>query len=294
MSLLQKFDVVSLDQIDIALAAEAATALEQGEVLIFPKLTFALADQERRMIAKGNAAGNAKNISFNPQTASLKGTGLQGQEGNDLIALMSRFGDFAEALVRAIVPAYGAGLTRMRTSFRPVEISGREYSWRKDDRRRHVDAFPSSPTQGDRILRVFANVDQNATPRIWRVGPNFEAYARAFLPKISTRQLPGMARLMAMMGITKSRRSQYDQIMLGLHDAAKRDLDWQASSPAEEICFAPGQVWMTYTDQVPHSVISGQNALEQTFIVAHQMLQMPEQSPAAILSRLSGVNCLPR
>jgi hypothetical protein len=294
MSLLEKFEVTSLRQIDAALAARAATALEQGEVLIFPELAFPLQDRECRLIAAGNAAGAAKNISFNPQTATLKGTGLAGQEGNDLIALMTRFGDFAEALVRAIAPAYGAGLTRMRTSFRPVEIAGREYSWRKDDRRRHVDAFPSSPTQGDRILRVFANVDQNGTPRIWRVGPDFEAYAREFLPRISTRQLPGMASLMALTGITKSRRSQYDQIMLGLHDAAKRDLAWQAASPVEEVSFLPGQVWMTYTDQLPHSVISGRNALEQTFIVACEGLQIPEYSPASILSRLCGVDCLAR
>jgi len=292
MSLLQKFEVASPNEIDAAVARRAATALEQGSVLIFPQLAFPLEPQERRIIAAGNAASEAKNISFNPQTATLKGTGLAGQDGRDLIALMQRFGDFAEALIRAIAPAYGTGLARMRTSFRPVEIAGRDYSWRKDDRRRHVDAFPSSPTGGARILRVFANVDQNGTPRVWRVGPDFEAYARAFLPKIKASQLPGMARLMALTGITKSRRSQYDQIMLGLHDAAKRDLAWQAESPAEEVSFLPGQVWATYTDQLPHSVIAGKNALEQTFIVAREVLQMPDRSPAAVISRLRGVDCL--
>jgi hypothetical protein len=291
--MLQKFDGPSLDWIGAEVAARAAGALEQGQVLLFPELVFPLGNRECRIIAAGNAAGDAKNISFDPRTATLKGTGLDDQQSNDLAALMTRFGDFAEALIRTIAPHYGAGLSRMRTSFRPVEIAGREYSWRKDDRRRHVDAFPSSPTQGDRILRVFANVDQNGTPRIWRIGPDFEAYARAFLPNISTRQWPGLTGLMALTGITKSRRSRYDEIMLELHDAAKHDLRWQTTTPAEEVHFLPGQVWATFTDQVPHSVISGRNALEQTFIVARQVLQMPERSPAAILSRLSGVELTP-
>ena len=93
---------------------------------------------------------------------------------------------------------------------------------------------------------------------------------------------------MALLGITKSRRSRYDQTMLDLHDAAKRDLGWQERTPAEEVSFLPGQVWMVFTDQVPHSVISGRNALEQTFIVAREVLRAPERSPAGILSRLGG------
>jgi hypothetical protein len=284
--MLQEFEVTSLDQLNGDLACRAASALEAGGLLLFPELPFPLEPRECKIIAAGNAAGDSKNISLDPRTAKLKGTGLDNQQSNDLTALMTRFGNFAEALIRAIAPHYSAGLARMRTSFRPVEIAGRDYSWRKDDRRRHVDAFPSSPTQGDRILRVFANVDQNGTPRIWRVGPDFEAYAQAFLPKLSARQLPGLPSLMSLLGITKSRRSRYDQIMLDLHDAAKRDLGWQATTPAEEVHFLPGQVWATFTDQVPHSVISGRNALEQTFIVARQVLLMPERSPAAILSRL--------
>ena len=244
MSLLQKIEIESLDQINREVAAHAAASLEQGQVVLFPELAFPLNARESRLIDRGVAAGDAKNISYNPQDATLKGTDLAGQDHDDLVALISRFGSFAEALVHAIAPEYGAGLARMRTSFRPVEIAGREYSWRKDDRRRHVDAFPSSPTRGARILRVFANVDQNGTPRKWRVGPDFESYARAFLPKTATRQVPGLAGFMALTGITKSRRSLYDQIMLGLHDAAKRDLNWQATTPAEEISFLPGQLWM--------------------------------------------------
>jgi hypothetical protein len=291
--MLETFGIPSLEQIDVALAARAAAALERGAVLLFSELAFPLEAAERRIVAEGQTSGAAKNISLDPRSGKLKGVEPSENDAH-LAAMMTRFGVFAEALIRAIAPHYGPGLARMRTSFRPTEIAGRAYSWRKDDRRRHVDAFPSSPTQGRRILRVFANIDQGGAARLWRVGPDFESYARNFLPKISARQYPGVPGLMALLGITKSRRSLYDQIMLELHDAAKRDLAWQETTPAEEISFAPGDIWVTFTDQTPHAVISGHNALEQTFIVDRQVLQRPEHAPAAILSRLRGADCLRR
>ena len=100
--------------------------------------------------------------------------------------------------------------------------------------------------------------------------------------------MPGAAGLMALTGITKTRRSLYDQTMLGLHDAAKRDMVWQDNAPAEEVDFWPGQVWMVFTDQIPHAAVSGRNALEQTFYVEPGVLGNPEQAPLAVLSRLRG------
>ena len=52
--------------------------------------------------------------------------------------------------------------------------------------------------------------------------------------------------------------------MLRLHDMAKADASYQASSPRTEISFGPS-VWLVFTDQVPHAALGGRNALEQTF-----------------------------
>jgi hypothetical protein len=272
-------DRVRLDQ--------AATALERGMVVLFAREQFQLQPSERNLIAQGVAGGAAKNISYDPATESVKGTEAPAPERQTLAAMMRRYSDFTEALVLAIAPGYRAGLRRGRTSFRPNQIAGRETSWRKDDRRRHVDAFPSTPTGGDRILRVFTNVDQHGTERRWRVGPDFETYAKSFLPQVSS-LLPGAAALFAAVGITKARRSLYDQMMLGLHDAAKRDIKWQKTAPAEEIAFAPGQSWMVFTDQVPHAALSGCNALEQSFYIDPSALISPALAPLAILARLTG------
>lgn len=284
-------EMIDINMEDLASPAEAmfAIALERGSILRVPNPSFLLNDDERALIANGISGGSAKNISYDADTCGLKGTGAEGVEREVLAALMARYARFAEALVRDVAPAYGPGLTLGRTSFRPVEIAGRETSWRKDDRRRHVDAFPSTPTGGARILRVFMNIDQLGASRRWRAGPDFEAYASTFLPRVP-RPVPGAASVLAGLGITKSRRTVYDQLMLGLHDAAKRDMAWQANAPAREIEFFPGQVWMCFTDQIPHAAISGRNALEQSFYIGADVLVAPGQSPLAVLSRLTGRN----
>jgi hypothetical protein len=46
---------------------------------------------------------------------------------------------------------------------------------------------------------------------------------------------------------------------------------------------------MVFTDIVPHSVESGQSAVEQTFIVAAESLAAAERAPVAILERLAGL-----
>jgi len=267
--------------------ADEAAALERGGILLFSEPGFALTTEECALIATGAAAGAAKNISLDLTTGTVKGTELTGPSSDVLKNLMARFAAFARDLVHAVAPSYGPGLKTGRTSFRPAEIAGRESSWRKDDRRRHVDAFPSTPTHGARILRVFMNVDQAGTARQWRVGPDFETYAKNFLPHVSSLP-PGAATLLALTGITKTRRTAYDQLMLGLHDAAKRDLAWQDTSPARDVSFLPGQVWMVFTDQTPHAALAGRNALEQSFYVAPDVMTAPEQTPLAVLSRLTG------
>jgi hypothetical protein len=43
-----------------------------------------------------------------------------------------------------------------------------------------------------------------------------------------------------------------------------------------------------FTDCVSHSVLEGQYALEQTFLIPQNALVRPEASPLAILERLTG------
>jgi hypothetical protein len=265
--------------------------IEDGAVLSFAQLPFALADTERRFLDPRWADRKAKNVSLRwPRRAG--GPEMRGAAGevNDLAeleAMISRYAEHSEAFALRLFPHYRGHLTRGNTSFRPLELAGRPTSWRHDDSRLHVDAFPSNPMQGTRLLRVFCNVNPNGRPREWRVGEPFEAHAKRFLPAIG-RPLPGSAWVLERTGITKRRRTEYDHLMLQLHDRAKADAAFQRTSPQARVNFAPGTTWVVFSDQVPHAAMRGQHLLEQTFYldVAHQ--QRVQTSPRDTLERLLG------
>ena len=77
--------------------------------------------------------------------------------------------------------------------------------------------------------------------------------------------------------------------MLRLHDHLKADAQFQASAPKQRWEFPPGSSWILFTDFVPHAALSGQFALEQTYIVPRAALLQPEKAPVNILERLVGV-----
>ncbi|HEX6138316.1 MAG TPA: Kdo hydroxylase family protein [Casimicrobiaceae bacterium] len=267
-----------------------ARDLEAGAVLVLPGLPFAPLADERRFLDVRWSDGRAKNI-------SLDGAAIKGAQGApaDLAALARMIGRFAaeaSALIAALFPRYAPYLKRARTSFRPHAAAGRAVSWRKDDTRLHVDAFPSRPNGGERILRVFCNVNPHGEDRVWRVGEPFEAMARRFLPRIRG-SLPGEAAVLAALRVTKGRRSEYDHLMLGLHDRAKADTAYQAQCAQREVRFAPGTTWVCFSDQVMHAASAGQYMLEQTTHLPRSALYEPERSPLAVLERIAGRRLTP-
>ncbi len=262
-------------------------AVEAGEVLRFPYMPFALMESELRFRDPRWADGKAKNISVRWPAGDMRGAVGTPAERAALRAMIVRYADQSEALALRLFPHYRGHLKRGNTSFRPVDVAGRATSWRKDDTRLHVDAFPSNPMQGTRLLRVFCNINPNGRPREWRVGEPFEAHAKRYLPAIS-KPLPGSARLLAKTGITKRRRTEYDHVMLQLHDRAKADAGFQKDSPQAKVSFAPGTTWVVYSDQVPHAAMGGQHMLEQTFYLDAMHQQRPETSPRSTLERLMG------
>ncbi len=200
-------------------------------MLAFPRLAFALSDAERRFLDPRWADAKAKNVSVRWPSGELRGAVGTAGDLQELRALIVRFAEQSEALALRLFPHYRGHLRRGNTSFRPTDVAGRVRSWRQDDTRLHVDAFPSNPMQGTRLLRVFCNVNPQGAPRRWRVGEPFEAHARRYFASIRP-ALPGSAWLMAKTGITKRRRTEYDHLMLQLHDRAKADARIPAHEPA--------------------------------------------------------------
>jgi len=266
--------------------SQAVEALEHGGVLLLPALSFDLSPDEQRFLAPHWSSGSTKNISYDPEADRVRGTTADGRDRDSLKALMRRYAAASRRLVAALLPDYLPKLEQARTSFRPVEVADRISSWRQDDRRLHTDAYPSRPTRGARILRVFSNVNASVA-RVWRVGEPFESVVATFLPALH-RPRRGASTLLAALRLTKGRRAPYDHVMLQLHDSVKQDLAYQERAPQTVVSFPPGSSWIVFTDQVLHAVMAGQHALEQTFYLPVSAQRWPDTAPINVLTRLAG------
>ena len=271
---------------DSSTRERAQDSLEGGRVLFFPRLPFRLLDREADLLTDALSNGRAKNISRDPD-GTIQGDTASSVDSERLSAMMARFASQARDLVAGLFPGFAAGIEQARTSYRPVEIAGRVYSALNDDKRLHVDAFPSRPQQGRRILRVFSNIHPMGGVRIWHIGEPFETVARRYAAD-ARNPLPLEPWLFEVLGITKGRRAAYDYLMLGLHDGAKLDVAYQKNSPQIEFAFPAGSTWLCFTDQTMHAALSGQFCLEQTFHLPVNALSRPERSPLKVLERITG------
>ncbi|MBN3003270.1 hypothetical protein HNO92_001678 [Chromobacterium alkanivorans] len=273
--------------VDEAAPGRYVDELEQGKVLYLPSFDFKLLAEEGGLLDPAVADPKRKNISLEPDNGALHGVVGGAEREAAVRGLIARYQRAAADLAARLLPEYQGKLRAAPTSLRLMRVEDRRTSWRKDDSRLHVDAFPSRPNYGERILRVFCNINPHGEPRVWRVGEPFTDMARRMLPRVP-RQWPGSAALLAALKITKRKRSAYDHIMLHLHDAMKADLDYQRQCPQETMPFPPGCAWVCFSDHASHAVMSGQFMLEQTFWLPAAKMAQPQQSPLALLEQLSG------
>ncbi|HZS80209.1 MAG TPA: Kdo hydroxylase family protein, partial [Herbaspirillum sp.] len=260
--------------------------LEAGKLLYFPHLPFALLPEEESLLQPHIRNPKVRNISLDAR-GHLKGAAGDTATQLALASMIGRFREQARSLVHSLLPKYRSALRLAPTSYRPTQVETRAQSWRADDRRLHVDAFPSRPNHGERILRVFCNINPDGVPRVWRVGEPFETVAGKFLPRAKP-YVPWQAKTLEALRVTKSLRSEYDHLMLQLHDGMKQDLEYQKNAGQVSMPFAAGSVWVCFSDQTSHAVMSGQYMLEQTLHLPADGQYDPTASPLAILGRLTG------
>jgi hypothetical protein len=261
-------------------------AVEAGRVLFFPGLAFRMEPAETALLSPALLAQDARNISLDARGA-LKGVAGDEAARARVSAMMARFAGQARALIQGLFPAYDAHLRPAPTSLRPTDVSTRKQSVRADDRRLHVDAFPSRPNRGERILRVFSNINPQGQPRVWRVGEPFEDVAKRYLPQAAAYSA-WQAKLLQALHVTKSLRSEYDHLMLQMHDRMKADEGYQRESPQQTVAFPSGSTWVCFSDHTVHAAMGGQYMLEQTFHLPVERQYAPAASPLAILTRLAG------
>ncbi len=281
---------------------ELVRRLEQGDILFYPETPFEIAEEDRNtLLNAGQADGNFhKNISYKPVSDRLAGLGtaVPGEEEKVKRALRN-YSAAAVQWMREILAPYSEKWKLDYASFRSIEEEGRNLNWKKRNDLLHTDAFPTRPTNGGLILRCFTNINPTQD-RIWMTGEPFAKLARewampAGLEQVGARTLRlgkpfqrAATRALQRLHLPVVDRSPYDEFMLGFHNFLKSNDSYQKETTKYRLAFPPNSTWLVFTDVVPHSVLSGRYALEQTMIVARDSLLQPECAPASILEKLCG------
>lgn len=261
-------------------------ALESGAVVYLPDLHFGLQHGEQVLLSETILPEKAKNISYEPRIGQLKAYDPALPHHDALKNLLQRYADFSEQLLHLVTPSYRSSLYRARTSYRPIEVEGRVApSFRKDDTRLHIDAFPASPNQGRQLLRVFCNIHPEAKPRVWRTGEDFSSVVEHFKSLLKV-PVAWYGPVLKALHITRGLRTPYDALMLQLHDAMKADSDYQRSVRQQRLELTG--TWLVFTDQVSHAAMAGQYCLEQTFMLPIDARQNPATSPLKVLEKAMG------
>ena len=303
MALIEITDFTAQGWKDPAIRAERSRyyceRLEAGDVLLllhFPVIN----DGDRDFLTGVRQAGSSliKNISYEPSSGRLRGYARSATDASRLKRVLRRYSEVTRTAIEKLLPPYAAALEIDFTSFRPLEEQGRPLRGRSRNDLIHIDAFPTRPARGRRILRFFTNIHR-AKPRVWNTAQTFEDLAaRMALDAGLTRYAAGAGGLVGglrkaltaaarTVGIPIAERAPYDQFMLRFHDYLKANQAFQQECPKRRDEFAPGSSWIAFTDTVSHAVLSGQFALEQTFFVPVSSTIAPHQSPLRILESLA-------
>jgi hypothetical protein len=265
--------------------------LERGEVVSYPACPFPLPEADDRIFLFAQQQGHYhKNISFNPHSSRLSGHCHQSEQNTRrLLELLRTFGDQATQWLLGQLPRYGAALQRDRVSFRPEEEATRPLRLTARNDLLHVDAFPNRPSQGARILRLFVNI-HTMDPRVWVTSDTFAQVFHRYGRAVGLPQGGRWNNLLrdgwrGLFDPRRPQRSDYDCFMLRLHNFLKSDEAFQERCRKRFWSFAPGTLWLAFTDGVTHAELRGRYALEHSYFVPRASLALPDLAPAAILER---------
>lgn len=271
--------------------------LESGQILFFRELPFHLsaADRDFLLTQEWAELRMHKNVSYRPSEDLLRGVTGNPQTIERVHSILRDYSaQVIEFLTKFLSPYAGKWILDF-ASFRPFEEERRSLPVHKRNDLLHVDAFPSRPTRGGRILRVFTNLNPSK-PRVWQTTESFESLAKQHAMDAGLQQIAEsdgfLSRTVqdwgAKLGFSSFGRTPYDMFMLRFHDYLKENHAFQANCPKTQMEFPPLATWIVFTDCVAHAVMSGQYAIEQTVLVRPEALVAPKFAPYRILETLAG------
>ncbi len=295
---------IGLEQVRAADGAQKrawCAQLESGSILFFPQTPVPLSEADLSFLLGQQQTDSSlhKNIAYKPAADAL--TGLDAKSGDSAAAarlrgVMRGYSETVAGFLEGFLEPYAGRMRRDYASFRPQEEQNRDLPLRRRNDLLHTDAFPTRPTRGARILRFFNNIHPERT-RDWIVSDAFRELAPRFAPaaiapRPETVAGRGLKSLAASIGLGSAfpglKRTPYDDFMMRFHNFLKENPEWQRDAAKYPFAFPAGSSWMVFTDTVPHAVMAGQYALEQTFLVERAAEVAPEHAPLTVLEKIAG------
>ena len=295
---------IGLEQVRAADTAQKrawCAQLEAGGILFFPQTPVQLSERDLAFLLGQQQTDSSlhKNIAYKPAFDVL--TGLDAKSGDSAAAarlrgVMRGYSEAVTGFLEGFLEPYAGRMRRDYASFRPQEEQNRDLPLRRRNDLMHTDAFPTRPTRGARILRFFNNIHPERT-RDWVVSDAFRELAPLFAPtaiapRPDTAAGRGFKSIAGSLGLGSAfpglKRTPYDDFMMRFHNFLKENAEWQRDAAKYPFAFPAGSSWMVFTDTVPHAVMAGQYALEQTFLVERSAEVAPEHAPLTVLEQIAG------
>jgi hypothetical protein len=271
--------------------------LERGRILFFPEPPFDLpaADREFLLTQQWTKLRLHKNISYRPGEDILRGVSGDAATVERVHGILRHYSTEVIGFATEFLAPYAGKWTVDFSSFRPFEEERRGLPLHKRNDLLHVDAFPSRPTRGGRILRIFTNLNPTKS-RVWYAMGDFQALARDYATDAGLERFAENSLFSqkvqdwgGKLGFRGMGRTSYDMFMLRFHDYLKENKEFQDGCSKVRLEFPPMATWLVYTDGVAHAAMSGQYALEQTLLIPPQALVSPDHAPYRILEKIAGV-----
>lgn len=275
--------------------------LEKGNILFFPKIPFSFPQEEISFLLeqKQSDAKGRKNIAYKPQLDKVTNhCPKDDSEAKQMHEVLRNYSKRVTEFLSVLLSPYSKEWKHDYASFRPFQEQGRKLRLRARNDLLHVDSFPTRPLFGDRILRFFTNINPVESRR-WVTAESFGELVKKYGGSKGLSFPSGMnysfkerwnrklKELLRKMGMKFPIRSPYDHFMLKMHNFLKENESFQRLSQKTYWEFSPHSCWAVFTDQVSHAALSGQYALEQTFLIPRRALLHPENSPLTILERMT-------
>ncbi|MGH9618403.1 MAG: Kdo hydroxylase family protein, partial [Bryobacteraceae bacterium] len=173
--------MITIDPWPAETPADYRPVLEAGNVLFFPGTPFPLPQDAKDFLRNLDFSGGAihKNIAYRPAGDRVTGIDSNHPSYERLREVLGNYSRTVVQFTGGLLPEYARSWKLDYASFRPLEEENRDLPLNKRNDLIHTDAFPSRPTNGNLIMRVFTNIHPAKT-RNWVTTDPFRAVAERY------------------------------------------------------------------------------------------------------------------